>query len=337
MNTLRCILLTLSLSLLGARTTAANDDLLVYAGQSGPGQGKHIVLMAGDEEYRSEEALPMLGRILAQRHGFTCTVLFSTNPETGTIDPINQTNIPGLSALDRADMLILFLRFRELPDSDMKHFADYLNSGKPILGLRTSTHAFAYERNKQSPYARFDYRSTQWPGGFGQQVLGDTWINHHGDHGKESTRGMVNPAFRDHPILRGVSDLWGPTDVYGLAHLPADAQVLVHGQVLSGMNPTDPPVAGKKNDPLTPLIWLRTYLGQTGKRSPVITSTLGSSVDFECEDFRRLVINACYWGTGLEDRIPARADVAYVGEYRPTYFGFGKFQAGLKPADLRLP
>lgn len=324
------VLLTFTLPLLGA-------DLLVYEGNPGPGNGKQIVLLAGDEEYRSEEALPMLGRILAKHHGFRCTVLFSLNPQTGTIDPVNQTNIPGMATLDQADMLILFLRFRELPDADMKHFVDFVNSGKPILGIRTSTHAFAYERNKQSPYAHYDFRSRDWPGGFGQQVLGDTWINHHGNHGTESTRGVINPTFRNHPILRGVEDLWGPTDVYGLSHLPTDVQVLVHGQVLSGMQPSDPPVQGPKNTPLVPIVWLRQYRGSTGNTSQIMTTTFGSSVDFQCEDARRLIVNACYWATGLADQIPQRAKVDYVGAYAPTFFGFGKFKPGLKPADLRLP
>jgi len=312
-------------------------DLLVYEGSPGPGNGKHIVLLAGDEEYRSEETLPMLGRILAKRHGFKCTVLFSLDPETGIIDPVNQTNIPGMATLDEADMLVLFLRFRELPDPDMKHFVDYVNSGKPILGIRTSTHAFAYDRNKQSPYAHYGFRSKDWPGGFGQQVLGDTWINHHGNHGQESTRGVINPEYRDHPLLRGVQDIWGPTDVYGLRNLPDDVQVLVRGQVLSGMQPTDPPVQGEKNEPLVPIVWLRKYRGASGNTSQVITSTFGSSVDFQCEDARRLIVNACYWATGLQDRIDPKANVDLVGTYEPTFFGFGKFKPGIKPADLKLP
>ena len=46
----------------------ADDRWVVYQGGQGPGQGKHIVLISGDEEYRSEEGLPMLGKILAVRH-----------------------------------------------------------------------------------------------------------------------------------------------------------------------------------------------------------------------------------------------------------------------------
>jgi hypothetical protein len=322
--------------LLGLQYETCAGAAVVYAGKTGPGQGKHIVLLAGDEEYRSEESLPMLAKILAVRHGFRCTVLFPINPADGSIDPVTLTNIPGMSALDSADLCVMALRFRELPDDQMKHFVDYLGAGKPLVALRTSTHAFAYERNKQSPYAKYDWRSQEWPGGFGQQVLGETWVSHHGNHGKESTRGVIAEAFKDHPILRGVTDLWCPTDVYTVSHLTKDATVLVRGQVLSGMKPSDPPLDGPKNNPLMPVVWVRYYNGEEGKISKVVTTTMGAAVDLENEGLRRLLVNACYWTLGLESRLPAMADVGYVGEYKPTWFGFGTFKKGVRPEDMIL-
>ncbi len=309
---------------------------VVYEGKQGPGKGKQIVLVSGDEEYRSEEAMPMLAKILAVRHGFKCTVLFSVNPANGTIDPLVLTNIPGLEALDSADLCVMDLRFRALPDDQMKHLVDYLNAGKPLIALRTSTHAFAYPSGSQSPYAKYDWRNKEWAGGFGQQVLGETWVNHHGDHGKQSTRGIVNPTFQNDPVLRGVTDIWGPTDVYTVAHLPADAQVLVFGQVLSGMKPTDPPAEGAKNSPMMPLVWRRHYTGEQGKSSKILTTTMGAAVDLESEGLRRLLVNGCYWAVGLEKQIPAKANVEYIGEYKPGWFGFGQFKKGVKPEDLGL-
>jgi len=311
-------------------------EAVVYEGKYGPGYGKQIVLLSGDEEYRSEQAMPMLGKILAVRHGFKCTVLFPINPADGSIDPVTLTNIPGMEALDTADLCIMALRFRELPDAQMKHFVDYLESGKPIIALRTSTHAFAYEHNKSSPYAKFDWRSTEWPGGFGRQVLGETWVDHHGAHGKESTRGAINPAFKDHPILRGVEDLWAPTDVYAVTHLPSDASVLVWGRVLSGMNPGDPPAPGAKNQPMMPLVWVRNYTGAQGRTCKIISTTMGAAVDLQNEGLRRLLVNASYWALGLEDKLPQKANVDYVGEYNPLWFGFGKFTKGVKPQELEL-
>lgn len=319
----------------GSMVSMRAADGVVYEGRDGPGLGKHIVLLSGDEEYRSEEGLPMLGKILAVRHGFTCTVLFAIHPGDGTIDPTIVTNMPGMNALDGADLCVMLLRFRNLPESQMRPFVDYVNAGKPIVGLRTSTHAFAIGDAK-SPYARYDWRSKEWPGGFGQQVLGETWVNHHGNHGRESTRGVLNPAFKDHPVLRGVTDIWGPTDVYGVVHLPADAQVLVWGQVLSGMRPSDPPVTGNKNKPMMPLAWTRMHTGERGKAARIFTTTMGASVDLASEGLRRLMVNACYWAVGLENRISERSDVRYVGDYQPTYFGFGKHVKGLKPSDHAL-
>lgn len=329
-----CLTTLLGFASLGVAAPA--KDWVVFAGNDGPGLGKHIVFISGDEEYRSEEGLPMLAKILAVRHGFKCTVLFAINPTNGTIDPIVLNNIPGLEALKTADLCVLGLRFRELPDEQMKHFVDYVNAGKPIIGLRTATHSFNYTQNKQSPYAKYSFNSKDWPGGFGQQVLGETWVNHHGNHGKESTRGVVNPAHKDHPILRGVADIWGPTDVYTVTHLPKDAQTLVFGQVLTGMKPADPPLAGPKNDPMMPLVWVRDYTSESGETSKIVTTTMGAAVDLENEGLRRLLVNAAYWTTGLADKIPAQSNVDYVGEYKPLWFGFGKFKPSVKPSDLQI-
>src|SRR2546421_5883976 len=128
-------------------------DWVEYEGQAGPGKGKHIVFLSGDEEYRSEEALPQLAKILSQRHGFKCTVLFPIDPADGTINPNLRTSLPGAEALDSADVIVMSLRFREWPDEQMKHFVDAYLAGKPFIALRTSTHAFNYEKS-QSPYAK---------------------------------------------------------------------------------------------------------------------------------------------------------------------------------------
>jgi hypothetical protein len=70
-----------------ARASDADPPWVVLEGKDGPGKGKHIVLISGDQEYRSEEAIPQLAKILANHHGFKCTVLFTTDPKTGTVNP----------------------------------------------------------------------------------------------------------------------------------------------------------------------------------------------------------------------------------------------------------
>ncbi len=133
-----------------------------------------------------------------------------------------------------------------------------------------------------------------------------------------------------------MTDIWGPTDVYAVAHLPPDAKVLVRGQVLSGMRPSDPPVQGPKNNPMMPLVWVRNYTGPSGKTSRILTTTMGAAVDLENPGLRRLLVNACYWCAGLEDQIPPKANVDYIGQYQPAWFGFGKFKPGIRPEDFAL-
>lgn len=311
---------------------------VVYEGGSGPGSGKHVVLVSGDEEYRSEEALPALGRILAVRHGFRCTVLFAIDPRTGEIDPDVRDNIPGLQALDDADVMVIATRFRNLPDHQMRHVVAYLEAGKPVVGMRTATHAFRIPQGRR--YARYDFRSKEWPGGFGRQVLGETWIRHHGRHGREGTRGILVPEMRGHPILRGLEDgaVFGPTDVYAVRlPLPERYTPLVLGQVTAGLEPDAPPVEGPRNDPMMPVAWCGTYEVVRGRRGRVFTTTMGAATDLVATGTRRLLVNAVYWAAGLEDRIPAEADVEFVGEFRPRPFGFHGFERGVRPSRHALP
>lgn len=329
-NILRtCTPLLAALSLIVPARGHAGDQV-VYPGKDGPGAGKHIVFLSGEEEYRSEEGLPQLAKILSQRHGFKCTVLFSQDLD-GNLNPNNQTNVPGLKVLDSADLVFLQFRFRELPDAEMKHFVDYLQRGKPMIAIRTSTHAFAYSRNKQSPYAKFDWQNKEWPGGFGQQVLGDTWISHHGVHKSESARGLINGVHESNPVLRGVRDVWGPSDVYGIIHLKPTDTVLMYGLTLKGMRPDDPP---NYNKSIMPLVWVRDFVWDNGQTTRALTSTIGAATDLQSEDLRRLFVNSAYWLTGLE--VPAKADASVVGEFNPSAFGFGTFKKGVKPSDHEL-
>ena len=310
---------------------AADPQTITFEGKAGPGKGKHIVFLSGDEEYRSEEALPQLARIFSERHGFKTTVVFAINKQTGEIDPNTPDNAPGIEALDSADLCIMLTRFRRWPDAQMKHFADYVAAGKPIIGLRTSTHAF---NGLKGTYASFN--------SFGKDVLGEGWVSHWGKHKSEATRGVIEAGAKDNPVLRGVSDIFGTTDVYE-AHPPADAKILVRGQVLKGMNPGDAPADYAKkrstdkaeqgvNDPMMPVVWMRDAKTADGKINKTLCTTMGAATDLTNEGLRRIVVNAAYAFTGLE--VPEKADVSFVGDYQPTFYGFGGFKKGVKPADL---
>jgi uncharacterized protein (TIGR03067 family) len=323
--------------LIAAGPAYAEHPWLVLDARDGPGQGKQVVLISGDEEYRSEEGLPEVARILAGRHGFRCTVLFAIDPSDGTINPTVRDNIPGLEALQAADLMIILARFRNLPDDQMKYIVDYVELGRPIIGLRTATHAFDIPAGRT--YARYGWQSKDWEGGFGRQVLGETWISHHGEHGRQSTRGVLVKEMAGHPILRGLKDgdIWGPTDVYGVRlPLPGDSQPVVLGQILAGMHPTDSPVTGKQNKPMLPVAWIKSYKGAGGKSARVFTTTMGASQDLQSEGLRRLLVNACYWATGLEGQISPSSNVDLIGEYHPSRFGFGGYKKGVRPTDLML-
>lgn len=302
---------------------------------SKPGQGKHLVFITGDDEYRSEQSMPPLAKILAKHHGFRCTVLFAINKNSGTIEPSVVDHIPGLEHLDSADLMVMFIRFRRLPDAQMRHIVDYTNSGRPILALRTSTHPFAYEAQSQSPYAKYDWQNQDptFRGGYGRQVLGETWIRHYGLHQKESTRGLIAPGMEQHPIVQGIDDIWGPSDVYDVTKLEGDAKPLILGQLLSGMKPSDPPNEEKE---LTPVAWLKHYTGTSGKPARIFTTTMGHAGDLKNEGFRRLLVNGCYWCLGLEEKIPACSKVDFLDPYNPTPIGFGTFTPGVKPSNIKI-
>lgn len=327
---MRTILSMLLLVALGP-VALGESQWLEFKGQEGPGSGKRVVLVSGDEEYRSEELMPQLAKMLSTHHGFDCTVLFAIDPESGEIKPDRTDNIPGLHQLAGADLMIIATRFRTLPDDQMKHLVDYIESGKPIIGLRTATHAF--NNPASSSYARYawQYNGDDYGQGFGRQVLGETWIAHHGKHGTESTRGIVaDPA---HPIATGIKDgdIWGPSDVYRVRlPLPGDSHVIFLGAILEGMKADDAVVADQRNDPMMPIGWTRTY-----RDARVFTTTMGAATDFLSPGVRRMIVNATYWAVGLEDQITPDLNIATVGEFNPSDFGFGTYRKGKRPADYQ--
>ncbi len=308
----------------------ANELWLTYPGSTGPGQGKHVVLIAADQEYRSEQSMPMLARILSEHHGFHCTVLFSVN-DRGEADPTlpapfkdksKRHNIPGLNSLAEADCVIWLSRFMQLPDAQMRHFHDYFDSGQPLIALRTANHGFwggkKYEKNGKPVSLR--------------ELLGGTFMGHHGGWHRESTRGLIVPENKTHPILIGVTDIWGTSDVYRCHSqdfpFPDDCTALVLGQPLTNLKPDAPP--NPKKEPL-PIAWTKNWTGNRGLTSRIFHFTMGSAEDLENAGTRRLVINAVYWGLGMEKSIKADSTVEIIGDYQPLKSGFNYEKLGVKP------
>ncbi len=297
---------------------------LVFQGTDGPGKGKHIVFIAGDHEYRSEETLPAMARILAKHHGFKCTVLFDIDAD-GHISAGDPSNIPGLEALASADLAVVFLRFQHLPAEQMRHVDEYLKRGGPVVGLRTATHAFS---GTKEPYAKYNYNAKE-PGyelGFGHQVLGQTWVGHYGANHRQSTRITIVEDKKAHPILRGVKDIW--VQAGGYVGKPTAGEILTKAQPLNGMTPDSPADATK---PPMPSEWTRSYKSASGKVGRVFTTLYGTSEDITNDGYRRMVVNGVFWALGLEDAIKPDLNIAFVGPFKPNTFNAGGHARGIKP------
>lgn len=315
-----------------------NPQWLTYPGGDGPGKGKHIILIAADQEYRSEQAMPMMAKILSAHHGFDCTVLFGVN-ERGEVDPtmpvypekgkeagFKRHHIPGLAHLASADLVVFFTRLLTLPKPEMELIVKYVDSGRPFIAIRTANHGFS----GPLPY-KIDGRQVRW----GEDVLGGTFLNHHGQWMADSTRGIIVAEQKSHPVLIGVTDIWGNSDVYRTykegASLPAGCTTLVWGQPLMGRRHDDPP--NEKLEPL-PVAWVKNWRTSDGKTARVFHSTMGSASDLKSAGLRRLIINAAYWGMGMESAISATGSVETVGDYNPLGSGFDYEQIGVVPKPV---
>lgn len=284
----------------------------------------HVVFVTGDCEYRSEISMPLIAKILETRHGMKCTVCYATDDTTGEIRPKNLKNIKGLEALQTADLVVFYMRFRQLPDDQLKQITDYIETvapGRPVVGLRTTTHAFRYPSGP----------NTKWNDGFGREVFGQKWISHHGHD--SSTRVFV--TVKDHPVTRGLApEFWCRSWLYMVNPLHGDCTPLLVGQALKEPKADETLQKGvqKKQSFGTPhpVAWTKTYKG-----ARVFFTTLGHPMDFEDENMRKLLLNGIYWALGKEKEIPAAGcNADLVGEYKapPTTMPLGDPLEELKPA-----
>ena len=331
----RLLTLTLVLSFMTALgcqdasdgNTAADERTAPSAEQAPP----HIVFVTGGEEYRSEESMPMLARILKRDYGFRVTVCYALD-EQGVIDPNNLENIEGLEALEDADMMVLFTRFRALPEEQRTYILDFAESGKPMAGFRTATHAFRYQDDEALVYL-----NEEWP----QKVFGHHWITHHGhfdDGANPLTDVQLIAEEQDHVILRGVQPFQAHSWLYhvhgGDYALYGDSQPLLTGTALQSNHATNNRL---DEFPLTnPVAWTKTYTGRSGRAARVFFTTLGHPYDFKEASMRKLALNGILWALGSEALIPddgANAD--FASEYNPNNSSFGdKYKPNRRPEAL---
>jgi hypothetical protein len=262
----------------GALSRRLAATLAVVAAVGGCRSWKpRVVFVTGDDEYRSEITMPMLARILEREGGAACQVLYAVNPETGARDPKDHRRIEGLEALAGAQLAVFFLRYRELPDAELDAIVRYTGGAHPVLGLRTSTHAFQY---KTGPDAK-------WNDEFGLGLFGQKWLAHAG----HDTTTRVSLSDRDHPAVRGVKSTFDCASwLYTVEPLPADCRILAYGEPVKG---------GSIVGPRQPVAWTRDVKGRR-----VFYTSLGHPADFDLASVRRLVVQGAIWCLGYEDEIP---------------------------------
>lgn len=287
-------------------------------------ESPHIVFVMGDEEYRSEESMPMLAGILERELKAQVTLCFSVD-SAGFIDPNRLDHIQGLEALEDADLMVMFTRFRELPEEEVKYILDYAESGRPMVGFRTSTHAFLYKND-----TTMRYLNKEWP----TKVFGQQWITHHG-HFDDGANPLTDVSFIDSissPILNGVEPFEAYSWLYhvdgGDWKLYGDSRPILKGRALRSGHEEQ---GNLDQYPLVnPVAWTKTYTGTSGEAARVFFTTLGHPYDFRDVSMRKLALNGIYWALNMD--IPAEGvNADPVEPYEPSNSGFGdRYKKGIR-------
>ena len=255
----------------------------LFCGQS-PQKSKKplVVFVCGDHEYSGEETLPIIAAELEKNYGMRAIVL-KASP-----DHNSEENIPGLEALKDADLAVFFLRWRRLPPEQLAHIEAYLKTGKPVMGFRTTTHAFNFPKGHASEkWNAFGEFALNSPPGWG----GKAKHTHYGHN--SSTDVSIVSKEAGNPILTGVAkDFHVRSWLY---HVVPDYPVKGSTWLLTG-KAVDPERPAVEN----PVAWT----GTNSFGGKVFMTTLGHPEDFRIEAFQRLVINAIHYELGL--KIPTK-------------------------------
>jgi len=212
----------------------------------------HIVFLFSDH-YSPGKIMPPVVKEFADKYGLKLTFLGMDS---------NRENMPGLEALADADLMVMFMRWRGLPEKQFKMILDYVSAGKPVVGLRTATHAIRYP--KDNPLSK-------WNTKFCLDLFGQKWLSH-GKYDKvEAAKGAAG-----HPILKGVEvDKLDTGDLYHLLPLPKEIE---------------PVLVGKRENVECPVLW--TWKPKGGR---VVYTSFGRQNDFNNPQFRLLLLNTLFW------------------------------------------
>jgi len=233
----------------------------------------HVAFVIAENEYEAASTLPEFARELQQKYGFSCDILHGAD-----------YNIPGMESLTSADLVVVYVRRQPLPPEQIEYLREYVNSGKPVVGLRTASHAFCL--NEQDPPEGL----ADWPE-FDRDVLGGNYHMHHGnkDDTGPFTYVWIEPEAESHPILAGVprGEFRVRSWLYKTSPLAGTATTLMMGRV-------------GDRQPHEPVAWTNTHTG--GGR--VFYTSLGHQADFKLPAFRRLLLNGIFWA--LDKPVPSQ-------------------------------
>lgn len=323
------------------RFLSAIGVLVCFASIAVAAHPLHVAILTGDEEYRSEESMPMIGKMLQRDFGAHVTIGFSVDGN-GHVDPDAVESMTGTEAIEDADVLVLFLRFRRPSEEAFGRILAHLKAGKPVVGFRTSTHAFRFAED--SPHVQWGFQDDptfkhSFAGGdLTRELLGQKWIIHHG-HFSDGKNPLTDVSKTDvkHPILNGVEPFSAYSWLYhvqgGGDTIAGDPTILLQGKSLRSEHEAE---GNTDRYPLkNPVAWTKTH--QWGEKpGRVFMTTLGHPYDFRSPAMRRLAIQGILWAAGREDLIPEDgANTETVGNYEPNNSGFNNdFKPNMKPSDL---
>ncbi len=227
----------------------------------------HLVIVIGEDEYDMARTLPQFADHELAPRGIRTTIIHASADD--------QNDFPGLEALASADALLVGVRRRTPKAEQLELIRRFVAEGKPVIGIRTASHAFSLRDNQPSPAG-----CAAWPE-FDAEVLGGHYTGHH-DNNLGPTIWTL-PAAKDSPILRGVptGEFVSPSSLYKTSPLAASATPLMMGRV-----------AGEKLE--EPVTWTNT----TRHGGRVFYTSLGGPEDFALPQFRQLLTGGVFWSLG---------------------------------------
>jgi len=215
-----------------------------------------VCLVSGSLEYESNESLAELQKYLEANYDIRCSRAF--------VEGKDIRNLPGLENLDKCDVMLLFTRRLEIDGEQLQKIKTYCNSGRPVVGVRTASHAL-------QNWLALD-----------KEVLGGNYKGHYSND--LATEVKIIKEAQDDPLLAGVAPFRSAGSLYKNKDIVSDCRVLMIG--------TSP----ESTDPIT---WTRMHNG-----GRVFYTSLGHQQDFKEESFRRLLANALHWAAGLDPQTP---------------------------------